>query len=56
MRVTHATPAPMYAHSAHRSWECDTLMPPDSACKDIARQLVEDYPGKDLKVSLYFTK
>ncbi|KAL1421850.1 hypothetical protein MTO96_022768 [Rhipicephalus appendiculatus] len=26
-RVTHATPAALYAHSAHRDWEMDTKMP-----------------------------
>ncbi|KAI5643224.1 alkaline phosphatase domain-containing protein [Phthorimaea operculella] len=50
MRVTHATPGPMYAHSASRRWECDGKMPAGSTCKDIARQLVEDWPGKDLQV------
>jgi len=51
-RVTHATPSSLYAHSAHRSWECDSRLPPDSPCKDIARQLVEDEPGKNLNVVL----
>ncbi|CAK9801399.1 Alkaline phosphatase, tissue-nonspecific isozyme [Anthophora plagiata] len=50
-RVTHATPAPLYAHSADRRWECETKMPLGAkGCKDIARQLVEDLPGKDIKV------
>lgn len=50
-RVTHATPAPLYAHSAHRRWECEAKMPQNaSACKDIARQLVENEPGKNIKV------
>ncbi|XP_041981092.1 alkaline phosphatase, tissue-nonspecific isozyme isoform X2 [Aricia agestis] len=52
MRVTHATPAPMYAHSAARQWECDAAMPRDTKCKDHARQLVEDWPGRDLQVIL----
>lgn len=52
MRVTHATPSPWYAHSANRRWECESAMPDDVTCKDIARQLVEDSPGKDLKVIL----
>ncbi|XP_058807798.1 alkaline phosphatase isoform X2 [Phymastichus coffea] len=47
-RVTHATPAPLYAHGANRKWECET--PKGSICKDIARQLVENEPGKNIKV------
>ncbi|XP_075976859.1 alkaline phosphatase 12 [Anticarsia gemmatalis] len=51
MRVTHATPAAMYAHSAERGWECEAKMPAGTEqCKDIARQLIEDFPGKDLQV------
>ncbi|XP_032517990.2 alkaline phosphatase-like [Danaus plexippus] len=51
MRVTHGTPGPMYAHSAAREWECDANMEDEAkACKDIARQLVEDWPGRDLQV------
>jgi len=50
-RLTHATPAAFYAHSADRDWEDDALLPPglpaglpaglppDTPCKDIARQL-----------------
>nr|XP_033187513.1 alkaline phosphatase-like [Bombus vancouverensis nearcticus] len=50
-RVTHATPAPLYAHSANRKWECESTMPKTAEkCKDIARQLVEDQPGKNIKV------
>ncbi|KAH9645138.1 hypothetical protein HF086_005683 [Spodoptera exigua] len=50
MRVTHGTPSPLYAHSASRSWECEASLPDNSSCKDIARQLVEDWPGRDLQV------
>lgn len=50
-RVTHATPAPLYAHSANRRWECEAKMPENAAgCKDIARQLVEDEPGRNIRV------
>lgn len=51
-RVTHATPAALYAHSPDRRWECDghLLLNPNRACKDIARQLVEDEPGRSLNV------
>jgi alkaline phosphatase len=47
-RVTHATPAALYAHSNHRDWECDSAIPPAfrDCSKDIARQLVEDEPGR----------
>ncbi len=43
-RVTHATPAGVYAHSVDREFESDNLMPPDvkaDGCKDIATQLLE---------------
>lgn len=52
-RVVHATPAALYAHSPDRRWECDAKMPAAArniGCKDIARQLVEDAPGRDLNV------
>ena len=52
-RVTHATPASTYAHSASRDWEADADMP-DAAtaagCRDIARQLVEMKHGNGLEV------
>lgn len=51
-RVTHATPAALYAHAAHRDWEMDSKMPKRTRCKDIARQLVENEPGKNLNVIL----
>ncbi|XP_054712959.1 alkaline phosphatase, tissue-nonspecific isozyme-like [Uloborus diversus] len=52
-RVTHATPAALYGRSPHRDWENDAKMPPNATrCKDLARQLVEDMPGRDLKVIL----
>lgn len=57
-RVTHATPAAMYAHSANRYWESDDKVAKDipeelktkDECKDIARQLIEDSPGKNFNV------
>ncbi|KAM0735547.1 Alkaline phosphatase 4 [Formica fusca] len=51
-RITHATPAGLYAHTNHRDWECDTLIPTDqrNCIKDIARQLIEDEPGNQFKV------
>lgn len=50
-RVTHATPAATYAHSAHRDWECDSeLRQLGIGCKDIADQLVTENPGRNIKV------
>lgn len=63
-RVTHATPAALYAHSASRYWESDDRMMSNHSdnnvknsefCKDIARQLIEDEPGKNLNVMLFFS-
>lgn len=52
MRVTHATPSALYAHTASRKWECDGRMPPGTEnCKDIARQLIEDEPGRSINVN-----
>ncbi|KAG8255883.1 hypothetical protein J6590_081381 [Homalodisca vitripennis] len=51
-RVSHATPAALYAHSASRYWEDDSKVPATArkSCKDIARQLVEDDPGRHINV------
>ncbi|XP_049774581.1 alkaline phosphatase 4-like [Schistocerca cancellata] len=51
-RITHATPAALYARSAHRDWECDTELPEGCQQLDIARQLVEEMPGMELRVVL----
>lgn len=63
-RLTHATPAALYAHIAYRDWEADSNQPVTAdgvpcrgaadAVKDIARQLVEVEPAvrKSLKVAL----
>lgn len=43
-RVTHATPAATFTHSAERNWEKDVDLPPEAraaGCVDIASQLVE---------------
>jgi alkaline phosphatase len=43
-RITHATPAAVYAHSPNRGWESDadlTAEAREHGCKDIARQLIE---------------
>lgn len=51
-RITHATPASTYAHVHHRDWECDSEVPLNFKpfVKDIAKQLIEDEPGKKFKV------
>ncbi|XP_042903136.1 alkaline phosphatase [Parasteatoda tepidariorum] len=54
-RVTHATPAAMYAHLVNRYWEGDEKLANDTSktdCKDIARQLIEDDPGRNINVIL----
>ncbi len=65
-RITHATPAALYAHTAVRDWEADSNLPVTdantgapcrgaaSAVKDIARQLIEVSPAvrTSLKVAL----
>lgn len=52
-RITHATPAGTYAKTPNRDWECDSDVPEPFKVfvKDIARQLVEDSPGNQFKVS-----
>lgn len=51
--VTHATPAALYAHTPNRFWECDAkLGKKGHGCRDIAKQLVEDAPGRNAKVIL----
>ncbi|PSN51496.1 Alkaline phosphatase 4 [Blattella germanica] len=51
-RVTHATPAALYAHVNNRDWECDGAIPAEQrgCLKDIASQLVGDAPGNNMKV------
>ncbi|XP_072035051.1 alkaline phosphatase-like [Amphiura filiformis] len=52
-RITHATPAALYAHLASRRWEDDTDIPlqqRSEGCIDIARQLVQE--TADVKVIL----
>lgn len=43
-RITHATPASVYARSADRNWEADAAIPEEErgkGCDDIATQLVQ---------------
>ena len=54
-RITHATPACAYASAADRNWEGSIPAsrahhPTQEDCKDIARQLIENHPGKNLNV------
>lgn len=57
-RITHASPAGNYAHTAERDYESDADVLEKNAnpeeCVDIARQLVHSEPGKNIKVSLTF--
>jgi alkaline phosphatase len=53
--LTHATGAAVYAHSAERIWEDDTLMPDEAiadGCKDIARQFAEFSYGDGIDIAL----
>lgn len=52
-RVTHASPAPLYAHSPERNWEDDKDMPDEAkqqGCTDIASQLLAFPYGDGLEV------
>ncbi|KAJ2949264.1 hypothetical protein O0L34_g6216 [Tuta absoluta] len=52
-RVTHASPAGMYAHVSERNWESDADVPDEClalGCHDIAYQLVSSDPGRQFKV------
>lgn len=48
-RITHATPAALYAHSPERNWEADGDLPAAAmalGCRDIARQLIHAPEGR----------
>ena len=54
-RLTHATPATVYASSPERYWESDRALSPGdlaAGCRDIATQLVEFSAGGGLDVAL----
>lgn len=55
-RVTHASPAGLYAHAADRDWESDVhvrrLRRNLTLCPDIATQLITQEPGRNFKVIL----
>lgn len=51
--VVHATPSALYAHVPNRKWECEAKINEtdrNKGCKDIARQLIEDEPGRSINV------
>ena len=50
-RVTHATPASVYARTSERDWEDDSFISPEDrqrGCRDIAHQLVNYDGGIDI--------
>jgi alkaline phosphatase len=54
-RLTHATPASAYAHSASRAWEVDTSLPDfalAAGCRDIAAQFLDFDHGDGPEVAL----
>jgi hypothetical protein len=60
-RLTHASPAGAYSYVANRNWENDAEVrnskQDPEVCDDIAEQLVNNYPGKNIKVcdTVHFT-
>ena len=55
--ITHASPAPLYAHSPDRNWESDWNLSTEakaSGCKDIAAQFVDI--GNHIDVFLFSSK
>ncbi|XP_057666738.1 uncharacterized protein LOC130900250 [Diorhabda carinulata] len=55
-RVTHASPAGVFAHTAYRHWESDSDVLDShenpKECQDIAHQLIFEATGKNLNVIL----
>jgi len=51
-RLSHATPAALYAKSPERDWECDVTTPANFAKGDISKQLIRNNPGQKSKVML----
>lgn len=53
-RITHATPATAYAHSADRNWENNSSLPKKAkelGCQDIASQLIDFNLGHGFQVA-----
>jgi hypothetical protein len=61
-RITHASPAGAYSYTANRNWENDANVKASkqdpAVCDDIAEQLINSLPGKDIQVctALYCTE
>jgi alkaline phosphatase len=54
-RITHATPASLYAHTPERDWESDIFLPMDdwaAGCRDIAWQLLNSVPEGGLDIAM----
>ncbi|GGY55114.1 alkaline phosphatase [Parvularcula lutaonensis] len=51
-RLTHATPASLYASAADRGWEADRNLPEGVDCEDIASQLIDAAQNYELVVAL----
>lgn len=51
-RITHATPAAVYAHSADRNWEDNSKLPKGSTQKDIAVQLLDRINDGTIDIAL----
>jgi alkaline phosphatase len=56
-RITHASPAGAYAHVANRDWENDAAVKNSGQdadkCNDIAEQLINSLPGRDINVRAF---
>tara|TARA_R110002020_G_scaffold98736_13_gene234842 strand:+ start:1753 stop:3240 length:1488 start_codon:yes stop_codon:yes gene_type:complete len=51
-RITHATPAAVYAKTAQRDWEHNAALPEGCAQKDIADQLIEQMKSGVIDIAL----
>ncbi len=51
-RITHATPAAVYARSVNRDWEDVSLIPEGCAQKDIADQLIDQMKAGVIDIAL----
>ena len=51
-RITHATPAAVYARTVNRDWEDNTFIPEGCAQKDIAAQLVDAMTAGTIDIAL----
>jgi alkaline phosphatase len=56
-RITHASPAGAYSHIANRNWENDAAVrgsgQDPEKCSDIAQQLINSLPGRDINVRTF---